>query len=313
MPFTPFHMGPGILVKSLLQGSFSLMVFGWSQIVMDVQPLVAIVSGVGKLHGFIHTYIGATLIAFLSAVTGKYLARWALVTIFSVAPVVLIRWWVAFLSAFIGAYSHVVLDSIMHNDIQPLLPLSSSNVLLGFISISALHKFCLYSGLVGAVLYFVVGKFQSKHNNALRPTCLKARALNAGVETVRKATSFRFRRPMKRSTSRNALYSTLAHAGGLNLPPKSALFEDRALLLQLRIQCLVRALEFELVLEAVELALLATTRVSRGPRGLGFERAMHAARITRPLRVEYPDALCPVTFRVPDKTGSGFPKRVLPR
>lgn len=30
MPFTPFHMGPGLLVKALLQGSFSLMVFGWT-------------------------------------------------------------------------------------------------------------------------------------------------------------------------------------------------------------------------------------------------------------------------------------------
>ena len=39
MPFTPFHMGPGILIKSLLQGAFSLMVFGWAQIVMDIQPL----------------------------------------------------------------------------------------------------------------------------------------------------------------------------------------------------------------------------------------------------------------------------------
>jgi hypothetical protein len=28
MPFTPFHMGPGILFKALLQGSFSLMVLG---------------------------------------------------------------------------------------------------------------------------------------------------------------------------------------------------------------------------------------------------------------------------------------------
>jgi len=27
MPFTPLHMGPGILLKSILQGSFSPMVF----------------------------------------------------------------------------------------------------------------------------------------------------------------------------------------------------------------------------------------------------------------------------------------------
>jgi hypothetical protein len=97
-------MGPGILVKSLLQGSFSLMVFGWCQIVMDIQPLVAIVSGVGKLHGFTHTYVGATLIAIVAAITGKYLTQWALVTVLRVVPAIRIRWWVAFLSAFIGSF-----------------------------------------------------------------------------------------------------------------------------------------------------------------------------------------------------------------
>jgi hypothetical protein len=51
MPFTPIHMGPGILIKSLLQGSFSLMVFGWTQIVMDIQPLIVLISGEGHLHG----------------------------------------------------------------------------------------------------------------------------------------------------------------------------------------------------------------------------------------------------------------------
>ncbi len=40
MPFTPVHMGPGILIKALLQSSFSLMVFGWTQIIMDIQPLI---------------------------------------------------------------------------------------------------------------------------------------------------------------------------------------------------------------------------------------------------------------------------------
>ena len=75
MPFTPFHMGPGILLKAILQGSFSLMVFGWTQIVMDIQPLIVLIMQEGHLHGFSHTYLGASLIAILSAVTGKYLAQ----------------------------------------------------------------------------------------------------------------------------------------------------------------------------------------------------------------------------------------------
>lgn len=169
MPFTPFHMGPGILAKALLQSSFSLMVFGWSQIVMDLQPLVAIVTGEGKLHGFTHTYVGSSFIAIFSAVTGKYLSQWAL-AVFSrgVQRRINIGWWVAFLSAFIGSYSHVVLDSIMHNDMEPFFPFSQSNELLGLISVSALYKFCVYSGAVGIFAYFAVNYLLSRLNNAVK-------------------------------------------------------------------------------------------------------------------------------------------------
>jgi hypothetical protein len=176
VPFTPFHMGPGILVKALLQGSFSLMVFGWSQIVMDLQPLVAIVTGEGKLHGFTHTYVGSTLIAIFSAVTGKYLSQWALVVFSNGAQRgIIIRWWVAFLSAFIGAYSHVILDSIMHTDIEPLSPFSPFNELLGLVSVAALHKFCLYSGLVGAITYFAVSYLLTRYNHAFSTDVPKRR------------------------------------------------------------------------------------------------------------------------------------------
>lgn len=177
MPFTPFHMGPGILIKAVLQGSFSLLVFGWSQIVMDLQPLFAIGTGIGKLHGFTHTYVGSTLIAIFSAVTGKYLSQWGLSVIsYSVRRGISIRWWVAFLSAFIGSYSHVVLDSMLYNDIEPFFPFSRSNELLGLISVSTLHRFCVYSGFIGAAAYFVLSYLLSNHKSALKTDVQNRRA-----------------------------------------------------------------------------------------------------------------------------------------
>lgn len=157
MPFTPIHMGPGILIKAILQSSFSLMVFGWTQIVMDVQPLIVMLSGEGHVHGFTHTYIGATLIAIFSAVSGKYLSEFGLKLLEVPAPNSgKIFWWVSFLSAFIGSYSHVLLDGIMHGDVEPFYPFTLSNGLHHYISVSALHKICLYSGLMGAAIYYLV-------------------------------------------------------------------------------------------------------------------------------------------------------------
>ena len=150
-------MGLGIFLKGIMQGSFSLMVFGWTQIVMDIQPLLVLISGEGHLHGFSHTYVGTTLLAVLSALTGKYLSQvglWVLQVEKSIYNN--IRWWIVFLSAFIGAFSHVLLDSIMHSDVQPFYPVTLSNQFLGILSVSALHKLCLYSGLVGAATYYFI-------------------------------------------------------------------------------------------------------------------------------------------------------------
>ena len=155
MPFTPLHMGPGLLIKALLQGSFSLMVFGWAQIVMDIQPLLVLLSGAGHLHGFTHTYIGAALLAVFSAVTGKYLAAFGL-RLIGHPEFLPISWAVACVSAAIGTFSHVLLDSVMHADVEPFWPFTVYNGLLSLISIEALRWVCLGSGLLGAVLYFSV-------------------------------------------------------------------------------------------------------------------------------------------------------------
>ena len=151
-------MGPGILIKALLQGSFSLMVFGWAQILMDIQPLLVIITSRGQLHGFSHTYIGASLIAIAAALTGKYLSEFGLVVlgIHKKEDKFAIAWWVVFVSAFIGTYTHVALDSIMHSDLQPFYPFGLTNGLLGLIGIGMLYKLCLNIGLLGAAIYFSV-------------------------------------------------------------------------------------------------------------------------------------------------------------
>lgn len=156
-------MGPGILIKSLLNGGFSLMVFGWSQIVMDLQPLFVIVTGEGHLHGFSHTYIGATLIAIFSIISGKYLSELGLriIGISRNENIINISWVVASVSAFIGTFSHVLLDSIMHTDVEPFYPFLMNNNLHGLITVGALHTFCLFSALIGAIIYYAV-QYKSK-------------------------------------------------------------------------------------------------------------------------------------------------------
>ena len=165
MPFTPLHMGPGLLTKAILQSSFSLMIFGWAQLIMDLQPLFVMFAKAGNLHGISHTIFGATVIALVSALTGKWFSghvlKWLNKDFTKSQKSLLnlpkfINYKVAFLSAFIGTYSHVLLDSIIHSDLKPLFPFSTQNSILNLISHEKVNKICIYSGLAGAILYFFI-------------------------------------------------------------------------------------------------------------------------------------------------------------
>lgn len=163
MPFTPFHMGPGLALKAVGGRYFSLMVFGFSQVAIDVEPLVRIIRGDAVLHGSSHTYVGATVIGVISAVVGRpvcqfFLNYW---TNDPYSPFLnwlrgprLISWPAAIAGAFVGTYSHIVLDSIMHADMHPLAPLSDTNGLLRVISVGGLHLLCVVAGVLGALLMF---------------------------------------------------------------------------------------------------------------------------------------------------------------
>jgi len=175
MPVTPFHMGPGFLIKALLPGCFSLIIFGWAQILMDIQPLLAIITGKGHLHGFSHTYIGATLIAVFTIYTGKWvyewISKWLLndftefqKSLFIISKKLTFR--VSVISAFTGTYSHVILDSIMHGDVEPFYPYKIHNHMHLFISIESLYKFCVYTGMTGVSIYLLVRIYKVRRNSS---------------------------------------------------------------------------------------------------------------------------------------------------
>jgi hypothetical protein len=162
MPLTTYHIGTGIFIKAIMKSSFSFMVFAWTQIIIDIQPLIVLLAEKGHLHGFSHTYIGATLLAVIAAISSKYLIEIGLNFFLSPKKQYEILWRVAFLSAFMGAYSHIILDSVMHSDIVPLFPFSQNNFLYRIISVGALHNFCTISGLLGLILLALMHFYRKK-------------------------------------------------------------------------------------------------------------------------------------------------------
>jgi hypothetical protein len=170
-------MGPGLLVKAVMQGYFSLIIFGWAQVLMDIQPLLAIMTGKGRVHGFSHTYIGAVLIAVIAVVTGKWIYHWCMrlmekdfspyqKQLFNIPARLNVA--ISISSALIGTLSHVLLDSVMHPDVEPFFPLDTQNHLAFVLSIGALYRLCVYSAAVGVIVYFCVRLLQMKLTSVVR-------------------------------------------------------------------------------------------------------------------------------------------------
>jgi len=156
MPFTPYHIGPGVPIKAILQDRFSLIIFSGAQVVMDLQPLVVMLTGRGEIHGSTHTLLGATALGVLAALALRYPTRW-LLNLFRprTIPKVGIKWKTAFLSALLGTISHAVIDALIYPDVEPFWPFSASNPLRSGITTPQMITFCWLSGVVGLVLYII--------------------------------------------------------------------------------------------------------------------------------------------------------------
>lgn len=153
MPFTPLHLGPGLVLKAALGRRFSFMVFGGSQVLMDLEPLIGILRGWPVLHGYTHTLPGALAIGTVAGVVGRPVSEFALRLLRIGHPP--FTWGASFLAAYLGTFSHVALDAIMHADMVPFWPLAGGNPWRSAISMEALHVACfaligLGLGLVGA-------------------------------------------------------------------------------------------------------------------------------------------------------------------
>jgi hypothetical protein len=153
VPFTPFHFGPGAALKAAMQSRFSLTVFCYSQVVIDLETGCYLLRGEYPVHRFFHTYVGATLVGLVCALTGRPICQFALRAL---GGSVTIPWSLAFTSALIGTYSHVFLDSIMHPDVAPFRPFTAVNPTLDLVSVPLLHLLCVVLGVVGVLGYVIL-------------------------------------------------------------------------------------------------------------------------------------------------------------
>lgn len=154
MPFTPIHLGPGLLLKAVGGERLSLATFTLSQLLIDLEPLVRMLRGDWVLHGPSHTIAGATLVAALAVVPGRALCQRLLRH-----PRLLGGGWrigggAAVAGALAGAYSHLAIDALMYVDVRLWWPFAAGNPLLDRVPFDAVTPWCLGAGAVGGAVWW---------------------------------------------------------------------------------------------------------------------------------------------------------------
>lgn len=152
MPFTPFHLGPSLLIGLIFFPLMYLPAILFGSVIVDLEPLSFLLLGLPVRHLFFHTFLGATISALILAFF-VYLLRGFLGEIMTAfqLPQITSPLHITF-SALIGAYSHILLDAFLYPEMQPFWPLLG-NPFLGLVSSSAVYLFCVFCFIVAIPIY----------------------------------------------------------------------------------------------------------------------------------------------------------------
>jgi membrane-bound metal-dependent hydrolase YbcI (DUF457 family) len=155
MPFTPFHWGPSFWIGLVLFKIFDLPTLLIASVIVDIEPFCVFVFNASwRLHGFLHSFLGGSIVAIFAAIT-IYILRRPIRKITSVLKLAQdssfrkILW-----TSFFGIYFHIILDSFLYTDVKPFYPLRS-NPFLEFFSSSQIYLFCGLSFLIGISFYLI--------------------------------------------------------------------------------------------------------------------------------------------------------------
>lgn len=156
MPYTPYHFGPASWIGLIFFKFLDFPTLLVSSVIIDIEPFcVFVFNAPWPVHGFLHTFLGGSIVAVITAVIMFYLKK----PIQKIMTDLKLPQDSSFLkilfTSLFGVYSHIVLDSFLYFDIKPLYPFSNKNPFLGILSHNGVYTFCKVSFVVGGVLYFV--------------------------------------------------------------------------------------------------------------------------------------------------------------
>lgn len=155
MPFTPFHLGPGLGLGLPLRRYLHAPTFLLASVIVDVEPLLVLFLGLRyPLHGYLHTFLLAIPIGLVLGCVMFLLENLLhpLYRIFLLETGSSLRLRSFVVAGGLGTGLHVLLDTPLYSDITPFYPMTT-NPFHNPALTQEIYSLCIWLGAFGIVYY----------------------------------------------------------------------------------------------------------------------------------------------------------------
>jgi len=159
MPFTPYHLGPTLLIYAvgIILDPIALFL---GVLLPDLEPAAYLFFGIGPGHGFFHSLLGALFLSvtayLVSRVIWTGIERSRFAPRFTVPTQLL-----SVAGALIGTLSHVILDASL-NTSKSVFFWPSRLYINGPVPVAAAYAFCIICFFAAAAVFLVRGYYERK-------------------------------------------------------------------------------------------------------------------------------------------------------
>lgn len=154
MPFTPFHLGPGLLIAMLFFPYIDVVVVLVASIIIDLEPAYYLYTEGYAYHGFFHSFLGCSIMAIILSMVAYPLRKTYLQILSKFGLKQETSFKKILVSALIGTNFHVLLDAFLYPEMQPFLPFQG-NIFLNVLGWWAVYELCLWMFLIGSIIYIL--------------------------------------------------------------------------------------------------------------------------------------------------------------
>ena len=162
MPITPLHIGIPGLVGYYFHRHINITAAIIGSIIVDIEFLLFLLFRT-PIHGIFHTFIGAAILSMMFVNVIRLKKKWfkkmeeslGFHSSFEFEPLAA--------GGFLGTCSHVLFDSMIYNDIQPLLPITENYLYLGGSTTVFILVYAVTALTMIALLLLFILKSGSQH------------------------------------------------------------------------------------------------------------------------------------------------------